>query len=220
MYREALANLSQEDLIALVLAQAAQIATLTAQIEELIRRIAELEAKLGQPPKTPDNSSLPPSRGAKPNQPERGRKPGRKGRAGRFRRLADNPDRIAEAFADHGPHCAHGLTPADQPGVHAYDPLDLPPPAFAGAGFAARGHPRSPPPWRLPVLPPRLALGLHFLGRVGVDHVGVISADLVVELLRRVGRPVAVLMHRAALDRRVVPQGGESPFPSLTRHRR
>ena len=93
MYREALANLSPEELIALVLAQAAQI-------EELTRRIAELEAKLGQPPKTPDNSSLPPSRGAKPNQPERGRKPGRKGHAGRFRRLADNPDRIVEAFAD------------------------------------------------------------------------------------------------------------------------
>lgn len=127
MYREALANLSPEELIALVLAQAAQIETLTAQIEELTRRIAELEAKLGQPPKTPDNSSLPPSRGAKPNQPERGRKPGRKGHAGRFRRLADNPDRIVEAFADRCPHCAHGLTSADQPEVHAYDHLDLPP---------------------------------------------------------------------------------------------
>ena len=82
MYREALANLSPEELIALVLAQAAQIETLTAQIEESTWRIAELEAKLGQPPNTPDNSSLPPSRGAKPNQPERGRKPGRKGMRG------------------------------------------------------------------------------------------------------------------------------------------
>ena len=52
MYREALANLSPEELIALVLAQASQIETLTAQIEESTRRIAELEAKLGQPPKT------------------------------------------------------------------------------------------------------------------------------------------------------------------------
>ena len=147
MYREALANLSPEELIALVLAQASQIETLTAQIEELTRRIAELEAKLGQPPKTPDNSSLPPSRGAKPNQPERGRKPGRKGHAGRFRPLADNPDRIVEAFADRCPHCAHGLTSADQPEVHAYDHLDLPP---------AGGHAGSPPPRRLPMLPPRL----------------------------------------------------------------
>ena len=54
MYRDGLAKLSKEALIALVLAQAAQI-------EELTRRIAELEAKLGGPPKTPDNSSVPPA---------------------------------------------------------------------------------------------------------------------------------------------------------------
>ena len=157
MYREALANLSQEDLIALVLAQAAQIATLTAQIEELIRRIAKLEAKLGQPPKTPDNSSLPPSRGAKPNQPERGRKPGRKGRAGRFRRLADNPDRIAEAFADHGPHCAHGLTPADQPGRARLRPSRSAAPGLRRGRLCGPWSPAfTAPPWRLPVLPPRL----------------------------------------------------------------
>jgi len=34
--------------------------------------VADLEARLGQPPKTPDNSSLPPSRGAKPNLPAPG----------------------------------------------------------------------------------------------------------------------------------------------------
>ena len=31
-------------------------------------RIAELEAKQSAPAKTPDNSSLPPSKGQKPNQ--------------------------------------------------------------------------------------------------------------------------------------------------------
>ena len=35
----------------------------------LAARVAELEAKLGGPPKTPDNSSLPPSQGEKPNRP-------------------------------------------------------------------------------------------------------------------------------------------------------
>ena len=84
MYREALANLSPEELIALVLAEAAQI-------EELTRRIAELEAKLGQPPKTPDNLSLPPSRGAKPNQPSVVGSRGARGHAGRFRRLRPQP---------------------------------------------------------------------------------------------------------------------------------
>jgi len=64
MYHDALAKLSTEELIALVLAQAAQI-------EELTRRIAELEAKLGGPRKTPDNSSVPPSQGRKPNRAAR-----------------------------------------------------------------------------------------------------------------------------------------------------
>jgi transposase len=48
----------------------ALIATLLARIEALMAanarltvRVAELEAKLGAPPKTPDNSSVPPSKG-------------------------------------------------------------------------------------------------------------------------------------------------------------
>ena len=64
MYRDDLAKLSKDELIARVLAQAAQI-------EELTRRIGELEARLGGPPKSPDNSSLPPSQGRKPNRAER-----------------------------------------------------------------------------------------------------------------------------------------------------
>jgi transposase len=44
------------------------------------RRIAELEAKLREPPKTPDNSSLPPSRGQKANQ--RNKAPRRRSAAG------------------------------------------------------------------------------------------------------------------------------------------
>jgi transposase len=44
-----------------------------------------------------------------------------------FRALAANPDRIVESLAEHCPHCAHRLSPADQPGVHAYDHIELPP---------------------------------------------------------------------------------------------
>jgi transposase len=48
------------------------------------RRIAELESKLADPPKTPDNSSLPPSKGQKPNQAEKTRRNGpRQGSLGR-----------------------------------------------------------------------------------------------------------------------------------------
>ncbi len=119
MYRDELAKLSKEELIALVLAQASQI-------EELTRRIAELETKLGGPPKTPDNSSLPPSQGRKPSRAERRAAKKRKGRPGVFRALAPNPDRIIESVAEHCPHCEQALTPADQVGFHAYDHIELP----------------------------------------------------------------------------------------------
>jgi transposase len=120
MYQDDLAKLSKEELIALVLAQAAQI-------EELTRRIAELEAKLGGPPKTPDNSSVPPSQGRKPNRAERRAATKRKHRPGVFRPLASNPDRIIDSVAERCPHCEHALTPADQSGFHAYDHIELPP---------------------------------------------------------------------------------------------
>src|SRR6266404_1283637 len=120
MYQDDLAKLSKEELIALVRAQAAQIA-------ELTRRIAELEARLGGPPKTPDNSSVPPSQGRKPNRAERRAAKKQKGRPGVFRALAPNPDLIVSSIAEHCPHCECALTPADQVGFHAYDHLDLPP---------------------------------------------------------------------------------------------
>ncbi len=68
MDRATLLTLSRDDLIVLIEAQAQQMATLTA-------RIAELEAKLALPPKNPNNSSLPPSKGKKPNLPDRSKKP-------------------------------------------------------------------------------------------------------------------------------------------------
>ena len=133
MDRAALRALSHGDLISVILAQAqviaqqnAQNAALTATISRLEKRIAELEEKLGKPPKTPDNSSIPPSAGHKPNLPTRKPK-GRKGRPGVTRALAANPDRVIEAITEQCPHCAQALSEADQADVHAYDHIDLPP---------------------------------------------------------------------------------------------
>jgi transposase len=133
MNRDALKSLSKDDLIALVLAQADVIdqltrhaETLAGQIDMLRARVDELESKLGKPPKTPDNSSVPPSQGQKPNRAER-RAAKRKGRPGVARALAENPDRVIEAWAESCPHCAHGLSPEDQEAFHAYDHMDLPP---------------------------------------------------------------------------------------------
>lgn len=47
-------------------------------IVALLERVAALEAKLNQPPKTPGNSSVPPSRGQKANRPPRPKTPRRK----------------------------------------------------------------------------------------------------------------------------------------------
>jgi transposase len=123
----ALADFSRDDLIALVLAQHAQIATQAEQISALIARVGELEAKLAAPLKTPDNSSLPPSKGQKPNLPDPAKKKPRPGRPGVARALADHPDTTIEATLDACPHCAHTLGPADQSEIHAYDHIDLPP---------------------------------------------------------------------------------------------
>ena len=127
MTRADLLALSHDHLIDLILAQHAQIEAQAAQIGALTARVAELEAKLAAPPKTPDNSSLPPSKGQKPNLPDAGKKKPRPSRPGVARALAEHPDKIIEATLAACPHCAHALSLADQPDIHAYDHVDLPP---------------------------------------------------------------------------------------------
>lgn len=123
---DALSQLPRDDLIALILSQADVISRQAGQIEALTKRVEELEAKLRKPPKTPDNSSTPPSRGQKPNRGGR-RAARKKGRPGAFRALSEHPDRVVEALAAACPHCEHALGAGDQPGFHAYDHIDLPP---------------------------------------------------------------------------------------------
>jgi transposase len=129
MAPEILDSLDRDALKALVLELIEQVRLLTEQNRQLTVRVAELEARLGAPPKTPDNSSLPPSSGQKANRPGDGAASGkkrRKGRKGAARALSPNPDSTIEAYAR---RCACGarLSPADQPQVHAYDHIDLPP---------------------------------------------------------------------------------------------
>ena len=106
-------------------------AELTARLSAAERRIAELEARLNEPPKRPDNSSLPPSRGQKSNRPAKGPRQGpRKGSLGRQgggRTLAENPDQTVIARPAHCPHCRAALTDADQRLAQRYDKIDLPP---------------------------------------------------------------------------------------------
>jgi hypothetical protein len=103
-----------------------RIDELLAQVKALNARIAEFEAKRGGPPKTPDNSSLPPSRGQKANAEPPAVKRRRKGRPGVARKLAENPDATRRFFAE---HCACGavLSEAGQELAKEYDHIDIPP---------------------------------------------------------------------------------------------
>ena len=85
----------------------------------------ELEAKPGGPPKTPDNSSLPPSRGQKANAEPPAVKPRRKGRPGVARKLAEKPDATRRFHAE---RCACGavLGEAGQALANEYDHIDIP----------------------------------------------------------------------------------------------
>jgi transposase len=102
-----------------------------ALIVALWARVAELEAKLKEPPKTADNSSLPPSKGHKANRPERtgpsGPRQGSLGRKGGGRPLTAEPDQYVVAKAAACAHCRAVLGAGDQ-ALHArYDKIDLPP---------------------------------------------------------------------------------------------
>jgi transposase len=95
------------------------------------RRIAELEAKLSEPPKTPDNSSLPPSKGQKVNRRNKqrggGPRQGSLGRDGGGRLLASDPDETVIAKPRCCAHCQSALTEGDQSLHSRYDKIDLPP---------------------------------------------------------------------------------------------
>lgn len=112
----------------------ALIATLLARLEILMARVAALEAenaalrsKLGQPPKTPDNSSTPPSQGHKPNagpsHKERGK---RKGHPGAHRALHPSPTRRQDVMAAQCPHCQADISGVPQRALHAYDRIEIP----------------------------------------------------------------------------------------------
>jgi transposase len=118
-----LSSLSHDEKDALIYA-------LWAQVQALTARVAALEAKLGLPPKTPNNSSLPPSQGKRPNcadKPARtGPRPGSLGRQGGGRLLAEAPDKTVVARPVCCAHCQAALGEADQALAARFDKVDLP----------------------------------------------------------------------------------------------
>src|SRR5215207_8632967 len=108
----------------------ALIHALWAQARALTARVAELEAKLGLPPKTPNNSSLPPSQGKKPSRGDKpartGPRQGSLGRKGGGRLLAEVPDETVTARPARCAQCEAALAEADQTLAARFDKVDLP----------------------------------------------------------------------------------------------
>ena len=106
----------------------ALILALLARVEELCARVAELEAKLGLPPKTPDNSSTPPSKGQKASAPATGKSEGkRKPHAGAHRRLHPNPTTRRDIAASSCRHCGADVSQSPQFVCEACDHVEIPP---------------------------------------------------------------------------------------------
>jgi transposase len=200
MARPDLSRLSLEEKDALILA--------------LLDRVAALEAKLKQPPKTPDNSSLAPSRGQKANRPPRPRKPRRKREGpGVTRELAADPDRVIDCHARACAHCGTAVSATGQTLRQAYDHIDLPPirlvvtrvRLFGRRCPACRRRVRATPPETMPPGSPfspsivAMLAYLHHHHAVGYDRLVRLMAELfglrisegaIANALRRANRPL------------------------------
>ena len=90
-------------------------------------RVAELEAKLGLPTKTPDNSSIPPSKGQKPSEPSAPKDKARP-HAGAHRPLHPNPTLKRDVFAvaGHCQACGADVSGVAQSPCETYDRIEIP----------------------------------------------------------------------------------------------
>ena len=118
-----LADVSDKD--ALIAALMARIEELVALNKALTARVAELEAKLGLPPKTPDNSSVPPSKGQKPSG-STPPKPKAKPHRGAHRLLHPNPTRTRDVLAIACQGCGTDVSGVEQSPCETYDRVEIP----------------------------------------------------------------------------------------------
>jgi len=106
------------------------IRALWAQVQALTARVAELEARLGGPPKNSDNSSQPPSRDQKANREDKpkrqGPRQGSLGRKGGGRALVAHPDETVIARPICCAQCRAAFAAADHRLVDRFDKIELP----------------------------------------------------------------------------------------------
>jgi transposase len=115
----------------LIAALTARLALADERIAAQDACIAALEARLNElalPPKTPSNSSKPPSQGHKPDKPssDAARSP-RRSRPGVGRTLHPNPNRVIEQRLVVCPKCEAVFPEASQAPQQVYERIELPP---------------------------------------------------------------------------------------------
>ena len=124
-------QLSHPQKDALIAALTARLALADERIAAQDARIAALEARLNEltrPPKTPGNSSKPPSQGQKQDLPAPGMdRPPRKSRPGLGRTLHPNPDRTIDTLLTACPKCQAVFPEASQTPQQVYERVELPP---------------------------------------------------------------------------------------------
>jgi transposase len=103
----------------------ARLEVLEAENAALRKENLELRVKLDLPPKTPDNSSTPPSRGHKASGAADA-KPKAKPHAGAHRALHPNPTQRRDVPASQCQHCRTDVSGVVQTPVHAYDRIEIP----------------------------------------------------------------------------------------------
>jgi len=119
-----LSQASRDDLLGIIVELQATVAALQAQVVELQAQIASG----GDPPKTPDNSSVPPSQGFKSNRAERRRATKRgpkRGHVGISHRRQE-PDQIVRCHPATCRGCGTGLAQAPRQRVGRRQVIELP----------------------------------------------------------------------------------------------
>ena len=125
-----LSKLSHAEKDALILALSVQLGAAQERIAAQDARIAALEARLEEltrPPKTPDNSSKPPSQGQKQDRLPPSDCRARKSRPGVGRTLHPNPDRVVDARLAVCPKCQAVFPETAQTPQQVYERIELPP---------------------------------------------------------------------------------------------
>jgi transposase len=125
MDRTWLDSLDREALIGIILMQFEAIERLTGEVAALRAENAELRAKLEAPPKTPDNSSVPPSKGQKASIWAKNRSK-RQPHAGAHRPLHPDPTRRRDILAAACQHCGADVSQSPQFACQSYDRIEIP----------------------------------------------------------------------------------------------